>query len=97
MYNYNLVKNTLEKGNEINNDKYSFKQAIASLEQKLIKSNDKSSYINVSKNLKNENQKLLLDLNNRYTIEQYENSIYAFRYSLNEKNELIMNIAYNLK
>ena len=97
VYNYNLVKNTLEKGNEINNDKYSFKQAIASLEQKLIKSNDKSSYINVSKNLKNENQKLLLDLNNRYTIEQYENSIYAFRYSLNEKNELIMSIAYNLK
>ena len=97
VYEYNLIKNTLSLNDEYKNDNYSFNQAISSFEMKLVQSHNKISYINLSKQLNNENKKHLLNLNNKITIEKYGNTIYGFKYSLNSKNEMIMNIIYNLK
>ena len=54
-------------------------------------------YINLSKELLKYSNIPLTYLNGKFSLLQKNNTLYAFKYNLNRNNDIIMNIAYNLK
>ena len=90
---YNLITNAF---NTLSNNKYIINQKIIQTQDKLINLKDKG-YINLSKELLKYSEIPLTYLNGKFSLLQKNNTLFAFKYNLNSNNDIIMNIAYNLK
>ena len=92
-YKYNLLSNSIS---QLPNNKYLINPKIILSQQKLINSKEKG-YVNLSKELLKYSDIPLTYLNGKFSLLQQNNTLYAFKYNLNINNDIIMNIAYNLK
>ena len=93
-YKYLLLKNKIEFQNS---DFYELKKNIISLQKKLIQNKNNNGYINLSKEIKkniNNNEKAINYLNDKYSFYAENNSLYAFKFNLNQ-NDLMMSLIFN--
>lgn len=97
-YHYDLINNTLLEINT--NTGLDLEKIVTAAQDELLASKGKISAVNISKKIPVVNEKIsekIKLMNDKYSLRNINNQITGFKYTLDNKNELYVSIAYNMK